>query len=417
MVRTRVRTFVAVLGVLIAFAMTPRTAHALTLDDYSSPPLVVFNSGSAPSLSTPDDLLSGVALSNNVYPDTSLVNIDGGDSLYFNYTERGSSSIIGSGSGYTFDNTSEIHRTYDYLLGSYKQGITSGASAYFDFYFVSGDWSTFPVGFGYQVCTPSYVSSVVRQVRLDSGSSPSDYYNVLPMSRFVVDDVMYYRRTMMNGQIREDWVSVPAQMRYPYYATPTGGVLELQGFLIRGHVVLPSFTALGSYDSMYFGLDGLKLRTVIPDTEFSQVVNGNTSQTSHGTPLSDTVTQNTENQTETLMDTTGSGDIFDGLTGGGYDGFVSRFGFIAQSINYCHALYDAILNSNISAIVTFPGVSVLGYQLVPATTVNVNDGAYGLRVLRDVIRPLLTGIAAVTWVFWVYHDFRKQFLEVSEVEE
>lgn len=421
MVRMRVRQFAAALGVIIAIAMTPRAALAVTLEDFPSSPTLQYKVGSTPELLKPSEVLSGITISSNVYPNMSIGEVYGG----YSYTGSGSitnntgTTAITSEYGYGYDRTTPLSRTYDYVVGNYSaSNVTSGSKLYMDFYFVSDDWSTFPVGVEYSVVTPSLVSPYLFQFSNDS-TRPSAYVMRMPSSAFVVDSVKYYRQSIVAQQPNEQWVDVPsnalASMRYPFHAKAQSGTLGLKGFVIRGHLTVPSYSTSSSYDqSLFFGLDNLKIRTVIYDSDVMATINGSSSQSSTGVPVTTTITTSTQNQTNTLMDTNGSEDIVSGLTGGGSDGFVSRFGFVAQTLDIVKSFYQAIVDSQPKYYIDFPGVTVLGYTLIPAQQVYIWQN--GLTAIYQPVSYFLHGLMCINWVIWIYNDFRSSFLDLEDAE-
>lgn len=404
MVRMKVRRIAAALGVLIAIAMTPRAALALTLDEYDLSPIVVENAGSAPATLKPSDLLSGLTRSTNVYPDTTFTNIYGGLSDFSSYTETVSSTrVIGSGSGYTYVDIAPLSRRYDYIVGNYgSNNIPSNSDVYLDFYFVDDNWDgMFPIGFQYQVVTPSYVTPVLFRFSTTQGD-PDAWFDFLPMARFVVDDVLYYRQSIVDGQADEQWQSVPrgtsSSMYYPFYGKAQAGTTGLKGFLVRGHITVPAYSTISGHDySFYFALDSLKVRVGILDYDVMQTVNGTSSQQSTGVPVSTTITTSTHNQTEALLDTDGSDSVLSSQMGDGVNGFIARLGFIAQIPQMVKDLYDVILNTERNTYVHFPGVVVQGIELIPEQDVNVFQRGLGSSEIAVNLRYFNTIVLFIAW--------------------
>ena len=121
-----------------------------------------------------------------------------------------------------------------------------------------------------------------------------------------------------------------------------------------------------------------------------------------------TVTGTINSQTDTLMDTTGSDGIVGAVTQGGVSGLTSRLGFIAQIPTVVSSFLAGISSGTASGGLFFPGVTVLGYTLIPAQDVPVWQN--GLAALETPIKAFNTGVLALLFVKGAKHVFHKDLL-------
>lgn len=121
-----------------------------------------------------------------------------------------------------------------------------------------------------------------------------------------------------------------------------------------------------------------------------------------------TVTGTIDNQTSALLDTSGSDGIVNGATAGGVSSFVARLGFIGQIPQVVSSFLAPIGSASASDGLFFPGVTVLGYELIPAQMVPVWQN--GLGDLETPIKAFNTGVLAVLFVKGAKHVFHKDLL-------
>lgn len=124
----------------------------------------------------------------------------------------------------------------------------------------------------------------------------------------------------------------------------------------------------------------------------------------------------TQNQTNQLKDTTGSGGIASGVTEDAYE-LVDSLGFVSQTASFVTGAYDAVANSTADATLPFPGLTIMGHTIIsPANVAFV--------VLPDSImtpiRTAVTMVIAIAWVNGLIGIYHKIFLgehEVTVVDE
>ena len=121
----------------------------------------------------------------------------------------------------------------------------------------------------------------------------------------------------------------------------------------------------------------------------SEVVNQIITQTSD-------VGEQTEQQTQELKDTTGSGTILSGLTNGGVEGFEQNLGLLGQMSAITTQFQNALAVSDSSSLVPFPGITVLGVTIVPAQDVDLLQ--YGLSSILTPCKVVLNFIMVAAWL-------------------
>ena len=129
--------------------------------------------------------------------------------------------------------------------------------------------------------------------------------------------------------------------------------------------------------------------------------------TSQTQQINDKTQQETEKQTTALKDTTGSGQILDGLTNGGAEGFKEKVGLFGQ-LSQVTDTYKAAFNAGESSTVTFPGITALGVQIVSPATVDLWQN--GLSAWREPCRMICTFGFIVCWVNGMRRVFDHQIL-------
>lgn len=127
-----------------------------------------------------------------------------------------------------------------------------------------------------------------------------------------------------------------------------------------------------------------------------------------------TVTGTINNQTSTLMDTSGADSIVSGATAGGVSSLVARLGFIGQIPQVVSSFLAPIGSASASDGLFFPGVTVLGYELIPAQMVPVWQN--GLAALETPIKAFNTGVLAVLFVKGAKHVLHKDLLGWDDEE-
>lgn len=387
MVRMKARLF-AVLGVLFAIAMTPRTALAESFDKFPYPPAVVYNVGSAPTLLDPDFLFD---------QSSPAIHSCFNGSLTMGYNVKTSTTS-------TMDYYRDIQRNFDTVVyfqegEGNSSGFPSGATVYVDFYFYGDSMRTFSTSNCYQVCWPNTVCTALFK-------RGADWYEYMYSGYcpFTLDNARYY---WVDDEGNTAWRDVSPNLRYPHYGYLPDDVAGCECFVIRGHFTILNYGAQFQPYHVVFGADGLTVRLVYPDSFVVDSVNGDS-----GKPLADTVSDETQAQTDTLMDTTGSDSVLSDLSGGGVDGLTNRLGFISQVIDISGSFFETLRTSARKPSLHFPGVVVQGITLIPEQDVSFNQGGLG-SVIDGYIRPFVTGLLCVVWVFGMKHVFELQILGYS----
>lgn len=112
--------------------------------------------------------------------------------------------------------------------------------------------------------------------------------------------------------------------------------------------------------------------------------------------VENTIIEETEQQTETLMDTTGSGSILSGLTDGGVQGFNQKLGFLGQIGDVANTFNSSLTNATANSVVQFPGIVVQGITLVPAQGVDLWQN--GLNAFEQPVKMAFTFAFVAAWV-------------------
>lgn len=134
------------------------------------------------------------------------------------------------------------------------------------------------------------------------------------------------------------------------------------------------------------------------------------------TTVEDTITYETELQTDTMMDTTGSGSVLTDLTSGGVEDFNSKIGLLGQLPQVIERTSNAILDASESDAVTFPGITVQGITLVQQQQVHLWQN--GLSAFKEPVKMACTFMFVVAWVNGMKRVLDVQILgEDGSVEE
>ena len=135
------------------------------------------------------------------------------------------------------------------------------------------------------------------------------------------------------------------------------------------------------------------------------------------TDVEKTVRQETQQQTQQLKDTTGSGTIVDGAIDGYQGEFDSRLGFVSETTDIVSSLYTAAMNTNEKATITFPplkwdGQVIIAEQAVPVVGWLPKD-------YENRVRDITTLSLFLAWIHGIHSLYARIFLgeKVVEVDE
>lgn len=148
------------------------------------------------------------------------------------------------------------------------------------------------------------------------------------------------------------------------FVAPTAG---------RVVVVLLNTTGRSSVllDPHKYRLNGVpKLYVEIPDPTAEQINEQSIINTEQ-------ITTGQQEQTDTLMDTTGSNDVMDTENMDDYRRFYDQLGPVGQLSEVANQLRNATNTTVTSDIVLFPGISLMGFS-IPAQQVTITDKMLGL---------------------------------------
>lgn len=124
-------------------------------------------------------------------------------------------------------------------------------------------------------------------------------------------------------------------------------------------------------DDHKYKLDGTpKLYVEIPDPTAQQINDQSIINTEQ-------ITTGQQEQTETLMDTTGSNSVMDTENMDAYRRFYNQLGPVGQLTEVANQLRTATNTTVASDIVLFPGISLMGFS-IPAQQVTITDKMLGL---------------------------------------
>lgn len=121
-----------------------------------------------------------------------------------------------------------------------------------------------------------------------------------------------------------------------------------------------------------------------------------------------TIRDETQAQTEEMMDTSGSGSIFSGLLDVATDTLENNTGFLGQLASITDTYNSIIADSSGSGLVMFPGVTVLGVQLIEPQNVSLFQGA--LSQFTEPVRMVWTFIFVTAWINGMKHLWEVQVL-------
>lgn len=125
-------------------------------------------------------------------------------------------------------------------------------------------------------------------------------------------------------------------------------------------------------------------------------------------PIEQTIERETEQQTAELKDTTGSGTILSNLTGGGTEQFDENIGLFGQLTTVTDMFGEAITGATASGVIQFPGVTVMGVELVAAQSVDIWQG--GLAQFETPVKAFMTFGLVAAWFNGMKHLFEVQVL-------
>lgn len=371
MVRMKVRRIVAALGVLIAIAMTPRAAFADSYVEVPSNPIVYYNKNSAPTML--DANFNEIPYHAYILPCSS-----GSVSQYLD----GSYDYLGVDITHNFDLVTVLG--YDDLTTTDFSNVTP----YIDYYYFSKYGPLYPAESLVSLTLPSSAYCLTYQVT--TGSSSSAPHTKTPKSygwrEFVVDGV--YASVYDAGQGAYVWQNISSNSFFPSTRYFDNGV---KAICVRTHFTKPISSYAGT-SFAFVGIDGLKLYYVQRSQSVIDNLNGDS-----GTPISSTIEQETQQQTQELLDTSGSDTVLSSQMGDGVNGFIARLGFIAQIPQMVKDLYDVILNTERNTYVHFPGVVVQGIELIPEQDVNVFQRGLGSSEIAVNLRYFNTIILFIAW--------------------
>ena len=127
----------------------------------------------------------------------------------------------------------------------------------------------------------------------------------------------------------------------------------------------------------------------------------------------DEIGQQTQQQTETLVDTTGSGDIVSGMANQGQT-ISQGMNFVQQTTQFASGVVDAFSNADADSGLQFPGLTIMGHQILAAQTVNFT-GYLGSDV-ETLIKNAVTMVLFLAWISGLIGFYHKIFLGEQEVE-
>lgn len=133
--------------------------------------------------------------------------------------------------------------------------------------------------------------------------------------------------------------------------------------------------------------------------------------------LDDSVNQVVNNQTQNLMKTDGSSDIAPNAVEQGQQ-IVQGVDFVQQTGQLVTGTFDAFNTASATEGVPFPGLTIMGYSIIPAQNVPVT-GYLGADV-EDRIRDGVTLVLFLAWIMGLRSIYHRLFLgevEVDVVEE
>lgn len=120
-----------------------------------------------------------------------------------------------------------------------------------------------------------------------------------------------------------------------------------------------------------------------------------------------------ETQTDTFMDTTGSNTVGpDAVTQG--QQIVQGMDFVSQTGSFVTGAFDAIANADASEGLQFPGLTIMGYQIIAPRMVPFL-GYLGAEI-ENQIKTFVTMVIFIAWLNGIRGIYHKIFLGEKEVE-
>lgn len=147
----------------------------------------------------------------------------------------------------------------------------------------------------------------------------------------------------------------------------------------------------------------------------AQTTSLNSSISTQTNSINSNIDAEVQGQTDTLMDTTGSDSIVDDLTEGGYSGFVQDRGFFGQVGDIVSSTISPITSGTANSVVHFPGITVLGITIAPASDVDIWQG--DLVQLRNPVRMVCTFMLIVAWINGMHYLIDVQILGMTPNKE
>lgn len=206
-----------------------------------------------------------------------------------------------------------------------------------------------------------------------SGSSGSSTTLSVSYSDVTVQQYGWYGRTSEESE--NSWHGTGSLNDYK-----DGSVVYAVGVRFKISAYIAANTS-GSYNYYYVGIQRPVMKAYCEDSDIINAL--------------DSIDNAIEQQTNTLMGTTGSGGILSGLTQGGTQTFDSKIGLLGQ-ISDVTDIVTSSFSASTSSTVYFPGISALGYTIIPAQNVNVWQN--GLTAWREPCRMICTFGFIVCWV-------------------
>ena len=119
------------------------------------------------------------------------------------------------------------------------------------------------------------------------------------------------------------------------------------------------------------------------------------------------------NQTTQLNSTTGSNTVAGDTLETGYE-IVDDLGFVSQTASFVSGAYDAVMNSDASASLAFPGLTIMGHTIISPQ--NVPFLGYLGSEIENTIRTACTMVLAIAWINGLMALYRKIFIGETVVE-
>ena len=225
------------------------------------------------------------------------------------------------------------------------------------------------------------VTGAIGWLHTNTSSEPTSSTS-WQLKQCTVSEVRYFVSDSNNGNQTEVFLDETGALKLPYSAN-----------------YLFCVTRLNNFQSVISGA-----ALWYPDADF---------QFKYELPSDQNEVAAIESQTDSLTDTTGSDTSVDNPLAQG-EQIVQGVNFVSQTASFVSGAVDAVMNTEPSSGLTFPGLVIMGHQILAEQ--NVPFIGYLGEGLEDTIKTGVTLVLFLAWVNGLVGLYHKIFLGEQEVE-